>query len=157
MGTSPTRSPASCSHRLFVAAPFLIVAARAAFGSVDSALLDMAGTLGHSDVSRFWRVALPLAAPGIRAGMLLAWLRAFGEYGAVVILAYNPFSLPIYTYNQFSGTGLTNTLAPTALAVAVAVVVVILSRIRFDTHARRATVVPAPSAPRSGAAHASPF
>ena len=133
----------------FVAAPFLIVAARAAFDSVDSALLEVAATLGHSDVSRFWRVALPLAAPGIRAGMLLAWLRAFGEYGAVVILAYNPFSLPVYTYNQFSGTGLTNTLAPTALALAVAVVVVVVSRIRRDSHARRAIAVPAPRAPEA--------
>ncbi len=133
----------------FVAAPFLIVAASAAFGSVDSALLDMAGTLGHSDTSRFRRVALPLAAPGIKAGMLLAWLRAFGEYGAVVILAYNPSSLPVYTYNQFSGTGLTNTLAPTALAIAVAVVVVVLSRIRLDTHARRSVTVPGPRAPEA--------
>ena len=82
------------------------------------------GTLGHSELSRFWRVAVPLAAPGIKAGMVLAWLRAFGEYGAVIVLAYHPFSLPVYTYNQFSGTGLTDTLAPTALALGVAVVVV---------------------------------
>ena len=139
----------------FVAAPFLIVTARAAFGSVDSALLDMAGTLGHSDVSRFRRVALPLAAPGIKAGMLLAWLRAFGEYGAVVILAYNPSSLPVYTYNQFSGTGLTNTLAPTALAVAVAMVVAVVSRIRLDVYARRAIVVPTPRAPKRYRRHLS--
>ncbi len=131
----------------FVAAPFLIVAARAAFETVDAALLDVAATLGHSDVSRFRRVALPVAAPGIRAGMLLAWLRAFGEYGAVIILAYNPFSLPVYTYNQFSGTGLTNTLAPTALALAVAVIVVALSRIRRRTRARRGVVVPEGRAP----------
>ena len=87
----------------FVAAPFLIVVARSAFRAIDPALLDVAATLGHSELSRFRRVAVPLAADGIRAGMLLAWLRAFGEYGATVILAYHPFSLPVYTYNQFSG------------------------------------------------------
>ena len=118
----------------FCAAPFLIVAARAAFGAVDPAMLDVAATLGHSELSRFRLVALPLAAPGIRAGMLLAWLRAFGEYGAVIVLAYHPFSLPVYTYNQFSGIGLPTTLAPTALALAVAAVVVALGRLAPRRH-----------------------
>ena len=121
----------------FVSSPFLIVAARAAFASVDQGLLDVAATLGHSDASRFLRVAVPTAGHGIRAGMLLTWLRAFGEYGAVVILAYNPASLPIYTYNQFSGRGLPTTLAPTALALAVAVVVVLLSRVKLPTSSTR--------------------
>ena len=121
----------------FCAAPFLIVAARSAFGAVDPATLDMAATLGHSELSRFRHVALPLAAPGIRAGMVLAWLRAFGEYGAVIILAYHPFSLPVYTYNQFSGIGLPTTLAPTALALAVAAVVITLGRITPRRHTAR--------------------
>src|ERR1035438_5755432 len=43
----------------FCAAPFLIVAARSAFGAVDPAMLDVAATLGHSEISRFWRVAIP--------------------------------------------------------------------------------------------------
>ena len=115
----------------FCAAPFLIVAARAAFVSIDQGLLDVAATLGHSEVSRFLRVAVPIAGPGVRAGMLMAWLRAFGEYGAVIILAYNPASLPVYTYNQFSGRGLPTTLAPTALALVVAVVAVMISRVKF--------------------------
>ncbi len=132
----------------FVAAPFLIVAARAAFASVDQGLLDVATTLGHSDVSRFWRVALPVAGPGVRAGMLLAWLRAFGEYGAVVVLAYNPTSLPIYTYNQFSGVGLPTTLAPTALAIAVAVAVVVISRLHFTRLKGSAKALPTGEAPK---------
>ena len=131
----------------FCAAPFLIVAARSAFGAVDPATLDMAATLGHSELSRFRHVALPLAAPGIRAGMVLAWLRAFGEYGAVIILAYHPFSLPVYTYNQFSGIGLPTTLAPTALALAVAAVVVTLSRITPRRYTARPVLVPAPDPP----------
>ena len=132
----------------FVAAPFLIVAARAAFTTLDQGLLDVAHTLGHSELSRFVRVAVPVAGPSIRAGMLLTWLRAFGEYGAVVVLAYNPTSLPIYTYNQFSGVGLATTLAPTALAIGVAVVVVLLSRVSFEPRRRssgqRATSATAP-------------
>jgi len=131
----------------FVSSPFLIVAARAAFASLDKGLLDVASTLGHSDASRFLRVAVPTAGHGIRAGMLLTWLRAFGEYGAVVILAYNPASLPIYTYNQFSGRGLPTTLAPTALALGVAVVVVLLSRAKITKFPSRTTRAAIPSAP----------
>ena len=135
----------------FVAAPFLVVAARAAFESIDQSLLDVAETLGHGEVSRFVRVAIPVAAPGIRAGMVLAWLRAFGEYGAVVVLAYNPTSLPIYTYNQFSGAGLSTTLAPTALALAAATVVVAASRLHWRRRAPRLPSVE-PRAPESVAA-----
>jgi ABC-type sulfate/molybdate transport systems ATPase subunit/ABC-type sulfate transport system permease component len=131
----------------FCAAPFLIVAARAAFGAVDPATLDMAATLGHSEFSRFRLVAIPLAAPGIRAGMVLAWLRAFGEYGAVIILAYHPYSLPVYTYNQFSGIGLPTTLAPTALALAIAVVVVALGRLAPRRHRAHRALVPVPDPP----------
>lgn len=114
----------------FVAAPFVIVSARSAFKAIDPSLFDVAATLGHSELSRFRRVAVPLAADGIRAGMLLGWLRAFGEYGATVLLSYHPFSLPVYTYNQFSGFGLPTTTAPTALALGVAVVATVVSRLR---------------------------
>jgi ABC-type sulfate/molybdate transport systems ATPase subunit/ABC-type sulfate transport system permease component len=131
----------------FCAAPFLVVAARSAFATVDPAMLDVASTLGHSEFSRFRRVALPIASPGIRAGMLLAWLRAFGEYGAVIVLAYHPFSLPVYTYNQFSGAGLPTTIAPTALALGVAVVVVALSRLRLRGRTTASVMLPPPDPP----------
>jgi molybdate transport system permease protein len=126
----------------FVSSPFLIVASRAAFASLDTGMLDVAATLGHADTSRFFRVAVPTAGHGIRAGMLLTWLRAFGEYGAVVILAYNPASLPIYTANQFSGRGLPTTLAPTALSLGIAVVVVLLSRAHVTKPAARPSRTP---------------
>jgi ABC-type sulfate/molybdate transport systems ATPase subunit/ABC-type sulfate transport system permease component len=131
----------------FCAAPFLIVAARSAFGTVDQAMLDVAAALGHSEFSRFRRVALPVAAPGIQAGMLLAWLRAFGEYGAVIVLAYHPFSLPVYTYNQFSGAGLPTTIAPTALALGVAVVVIAVSRVQLGRKSGGPVELPEPEAP----------
>lgn len=91
---------------LFVAAPFLIVAARSAFAAQDPELNNVAATFGHSAWSRFIRVQLPLAWPAIRAGLLLAWLRAFGEFGATVMVAYHPYSLPVYTYVLFGSQGL---------------------------------------------------
>lgn len=134
----------------FVAAPFLVVAARATFSTVDPSLEDVAATLGRGGLSRFVGVAVPAAGAGIRAGMLLTWLRAFGEYGATVVLAYHPSSLNVYTYIRFSSTGLPGTIAPTALALGVAVVAVALSgavvvRVRRPRAAR--PVVPPPRRP----------
>ena len=131
----------------FVAAPFLVIAARSAFAGVDPALDDLAASLGHRSLSRFWRVSLRIAAPGIRAGMLLTWLRAIGEYGATVLLAYHPYSLPVFTYVQFSSTGIPATQAPTALAIALAVAVLFASRMRWPDRWRRPVSLPAPRAP----------
>jgi molybdate transport system permease protein len=114
----------------FVSAPFLIVAARSAFSTIDPALFEVAATLGHGKWSRFRRIGLPLAGTGIRAGLLLSWLRAFGEFGATVILAYHPYSLPVFTWVQFSSTGLPTALPPTAAALLAAAVVLALARWR---------------------------
>jgi molybdate transport system permease protein len=106
----------------FVAAPFLIIAARSAFAALDPVLEDVAATLGHTAASRFFRVLLPAAWPAIGAGLGLAWLRAFGEFGATVMVAYHPYSLPVYTYVLFGSQGLPAmlpVLLPT-LAVAIA-------------------------------------
>ncbi|MDE3007544.1 MAG: ATP-binding cassette domain-containing protein [Acidobacteriota bacterium] len=131
----------------FVSAPFLIVAARAAFRGIDRGLFDVATTLGHGEFSTFWRVALPGARDGVRAGMVLAWLRAFGEYGAIILLAYNPTTLPVFTYNQFSASGLSSTLAPTALALVVALGVVSVSRLEWPSRSRASTLVDVPTSP----------
>jgi ABC-type sulfate/molybdate transport systems ATPase subunit/ABC-type sulfate transport system permease component len=110
----------------FVAAPFLIIAARSAFGAIDPTLEDVAATLGHRPWAVFMRVSVPLAWRATAAGMLLAWLRAFGEFGATVMVAYHPYSLPVYTYVAFGSEGLpamVPVLVPTLFA-AIAVMVV---------------------------------
>lgn len=131
----------------FVASPFLIIVARAAFRAIDPALFDLAAGLGKRELARFWRVGLPVASEGLRAGLLLAWLRAFGEYGATVILAYHPFTLPVYTYVQFTSTGLVSTAAPTALALGIAAIVVALARLRRGGHRRIVHHLPEPISP----------
>ena len=98
-------------------------------------------------LARFWKVGLPGAAAGIRAGLLLAWLRALGEYGATVILAYHPYTLPVFTSVQFDASGLSTTEAPTALALGLAVVVVTLTRLRRRTRRRVVRSLPSPVAP----------
>jgi ABC-type Fe3+/spermidine/putrescine transport system ATPase subunit/ABC-type sulfate transport system permease component len=130
----------------FVASPFLVVAARSAFAAIDPALDDLAATLGHRPLARFFRVSLRVAAPGIRAGLLMTWLRAIGEYGATVLLAYHPYTLPVFTYVQFSSTGIPTTQAPTALALGIAVVVLGASQLRWPRRFRAAEV-PGPHPP----------
>ena len=131
----------------FVAGPFLVIAARSAFAGVDPALDDLAASLGRRPASRFWLVSLRIAAPGIRAGLLLTWMRAIGEYGATVLLAYHPYTLPVFVYVQFSSTGIPETQAPTALAIGLAVAVLLLSEIRLWRRKHRTPVLPPPAAP----------
>lgn len=70
-----------------VAFPLVFKAARAAFESVEPALEDAARTLGLSEAAVFWRVSLPLAWRGVLAGLLLAFARALGEFGATLMVA----------------------------------------------------------------------
>jgi molybdate transport system permease protein len=73
----------------FVASPFYIRQAIAAFESVDPALLGTARTLGAGPGRTFRRIALPLAAGGLAAGWVLAFARGVGEFGATIIFAGN--------------------------------------------------------------------
>ncbi|HEX5119282.1 MAG TPA: ATP-binding cassette domain-containing protein [Pseudonocardiaceae bacterium] len=143
--------------QMFVAAPFLVVSARAAFATVDPALEDVAATLGHGPMSRAVRISFPAAFGGIRAGMLLAWLRAFGEFGATVVLAYHPYSLPVFVYVQFSsGSGLPSTTIPVAVTLAAAALVLLLADRWPGRRQRRRGAVRDLPEPRPPAAAVSP-
>jgi len=70
-----------------VAFPLVFKAARAAFEGVEPQLEDAARTLGIDETAVFFRVSLPLAWRGILAGLLLAFARALGEFGATLMVA----------------------------------------------------------------------
>jgi len=70
-----------------VAFPLVFKPARAAFEAVDGHLEQAARVLGCSQLAVFWRVTLPLAWRGILAGVLLAFARALGEFGATLMVA----------------------------------------------------------------------
>jgi molybdate transport system permease protein len=120
----------------FVAAPFFLIVARAGFAAVEPPLEDVAATLGHGRLARFARVAVPAALPVLGAGLLLAWLRAFAEFGATIILAYHPYSLPVFTFVQFDATGLPGTMAPIAAALLTALVVLALASLPWRRRRR---------------------
>jgi ABC-type sulfate/molybdate transport systems ATPase subunit/ABC-type sulfate transport system permease component len=131
----------------FVAAPFFIIVARAAFSAVDPDLDDVAASLGHGRRARFLRVAIPAATYGLAAGVLLAWLRAFAEFGATIILAYHPYSLPVFTFVQFDATGLPATMLPIASALATALVVLSFAAVRGRARRRPDVRLPPPQSP----------
>jgi molybdate/tungstate transport system permease protein len=106
--------------QLFVSAPFVIVSALAGFVSVDPKLELAAATLGDSRWQIFCRIDLPLAWPGIAAGLTLAWIRAMGEFGSTLIVAYNPHSLPVYMWVKFESDGLSGALPAAFCLVALA-------------------------------------
>jgi len=72
-----------------VSLPLIYKAARAAFEEVDVRFLHAARTLGAGEAEVFLRIALPLALRGIAAGLMLAFARAMGEFGATLMIAGN--------------------------------------------------------------------
>jgi molybdate transport system permease protein len=86
--------------------PLLVRAARLSFEAVDPGLEQAAATLGASPGRRFFRITLPLAAPGVVAGTVLAFAKALGEFGATITFVSNipgltrTLPLAIYTLTQ---------------------------------------------------------
>jgi ABC-type Fe3+/spermidine/putrescine transport system ATPase subunit/ABC-type sulfate transport system permease component len=136
---------------VFVAAPFLIIAARSAFAAMDPGLEGVAATLGRHPLYVFFHVSMPIARPAILSGLLLAWLRAFGEFGATVMVAYHPYSLPVYTYVAFGAQGLPAMLPVLVPTLALAVLIMVLSTLADKRTAERAPAAASPpDAPRDG-------
>ena len=91
----------------FVAMPFFVLSAEAAFRAVDTRLEDVARTLGSSPWRVLRTVTVPLARPGLVAGAVLCWARALGEFGATITFAGNfpgrTQTLPLFVYVQLEG------------------------------------------------------
>jgi molybdate/tungstate transport system permease protein len=111
----------------FVASPFVVVTAKAAFEGVDRRLEHASRSLGKSRLATVRRVTLPLAWPGVLAGVTLAFARAIGEFGATIMLAYYPRTMPVQIWVSFTTLGLDRAfpVAVVLLGIAVATLVVL--------------------------------
>jgi molybdate transport system permease protein len=69
--------------------PLFLLPARGAFEAIDPALEDVARLLGRNELSVFWSITLPLARRGLAAGMVLAFARSLGDFGATLMVAGN--------------------------------------------------------------------
>jgi molybdate transport system permease protein len=106
---------------VFVASPFYLRQAQAAFISIDRSLFEASRTLGASEARTFLRIAIPGAVPGLAAGLALAWGRALGEFGATLMFAGSfrgiTQTAPLAIYERFA-TDFDGALALSAVLVA---------------------------------------
>ncbi len=118
----------------FVAMPFLIITAEAAFRSLDRRAEEAAATLGASPAYRFRRVTLPAVAPALVAGGALTWARAVGEFGATITFAGNfpgttqTMPLAIYGDIESGNDGVAIALSLVLLVVSLVVLVALRDR-----------------------------
>jgi molybdate transport system permease protein len=90
----------------FVASPFYLRQAEAAFSAVPASVVQASRTLGVGEAGTFLRVVIPAARPGLVAGGALAWGRALGEFGATLMFAGSfrgvTQTVPLAIYDRFS-------------------------------------------------------
>ncbi|WP_456477625.1 molybdate ABC transporter permease subunit [Geoglobus ahangari] len=91
--------------QLIVASPFLVISSKAGFDAVDRRLEYASRLMGKSEFQTFLRVSVPLARKSIIAGVMMCFVRSFGEFGATFMLAYHPKTLPIELYTYFLSGG----------------------------------------------------
>jgi molybdate transport system permease protein len=124
---------------VFVSAPFYLRQAQASFAAVDHSLLEASRTLGAGRGRTFLRVAVPVALPGLAAGLALAWGRALGEFGATLMFAGSfqgiTQTMPLDIYAQFS-TDFPAALALSAVLVVLAGAVLLAVKVVFGVASR---------------------
>jgi molybdate transport system permease protein len=122
-----------------MAFPLMVRAIRLSIEAIDRRLEDAAATLGANRAWLFLTVTLPLALPGIIAGMMLAFARALGEFGATITFVSNipgetqTISAAIYTLTQVPG----GDSAALSLVI-VAVIISLATLVASEWFARRA-------------------
>lgn len=120
--------------------PLVYLPTRAAFAAVDRELEDIARLQGAGTLSLFWYVSLPMATKGIAAGMVLAFARALGEFGATMMVMGDTQryrTLPLLIYGDYSGSGVTATASCAVLVLTAMSVLTMAFYSRFACTQRR--------------------
>jgi len=107
MGLPTANSPlAFATTQVYVSIGYYILAARAALAAVPIELERIAALLGLRPWQVFRRVTFPLARLGFAAALSLAWVRALGEFGAVIVTAYYPSGMPVQIWVNLQDAGM---------------------------------------------------
>jgi molybdate/tungstate transport system permease protein len=107
MGLPTSNSPlAFVATQFYVSVGYYVLAARAALAAVPGDLEQTAALLGLRPWQVFRRVTFPLARLGLAAAFSLAWVRALGEFGAVMITAYYPSGMPVQIWINLQDAGM---------------------------------------------------
>jgi molybdate/tungstate transport system permease protein len=113
---------------MFVSSPFMIRNAQEAFLSINPAVERVSRSLGASQFKTFVYITLPLALRGIITGCLLTWARAVSEFGAVVMIAYYPKTVPVQLYDVFVSEGLRAALPISSLLIVLSLIILLVFR-----------------------------
>ena len=117
----------------FVSAPFFIRSARTGIAGVDRDLEDAARVDGASERQLFRSITVPLAGAALAAGLVMAWARSLGEFGATIMFAGNvegkTQTLPLVVYSEFQGGDLDASIAAAAILVLAAFGVLMAVRV----------------------------
>lgn len=106
-GIAMSNSPAAfVLTQVYVAMGYYVLGAVAALDAVPSLLQQQAALLGLTPMKVFYRVTLPLARLGLAVALSIAWVRAVGEFGAVVVTAYYPSGMPVQLWVDLQSAGL---------------------------------------------------
>ena len=130
--TLPFTTAAVVLAQFFVAAPFFIRSARAGLAGVEREIEDAARVDGAAERQVFRYVTAQLAAPALAAGLVTAWARALGEFGATIIFAGSiegrTQTLPLVVYGEFQSSNLDASIAASAVLVIAALIALLLVR-----------------------------
>ena len=137
--------PATVIAATVIAFPLMYRTTLGAFMQVNPILLDAARTLGASEGRVFRRVLLPMAAPGVLAGTILAFARAMGEFGATLMLAGNipgrTQTMPVAIFSAVEGGDMRVAFLWVGLIVIVSVAIIRL--LNRESRTRRTAPNPA--------------
>ena len=107
MGLRMTNSAAAfVLTQVYVGMGYYVLGAVAAFDAVPAILQKQAALLGLAPLQIFLRVTLPLSRLGLAVALSIAWVRAIGEFGAVVVTAYYPSGMPVQLWVNLQSFGL---------------------------------------------------
>lgn len=113
----------------FVSLPFFINSAREGFASVPQRFENAALNLGISPMKVFLTISVPLASRHIVSGAVMMFARGMSEFGAIVILAYNPMTTPVLIFERFSSFGLQYARPVALLFIIISIALFLLMRL----------------------------
>ncbi|MBN1651778.1 MAG: ABC transporter permease [Bacteroidales bacterium] len=129
LGFSLVGHPAGIAMAMaFVSLPYLINAARNGFEAVPVRLEKAALNLGAGSFKMFFSISLPLAWRSILSGLIMMFARGMSEFGAVIIIAYNPMTTPVMIFERFGSFGLKYAQPVALIFIAISLFVFILLR-----------------------------
>ncbi|MDA8390744.1 MAG: ABC transporter permease subunit [Gammaproteobacteria bacterium] len=120
--------------QMYASLGYYVIGATAAFEAVPADLEQSAALLGLKPWRIFRRITLPLARLGLAGALSLAWVRALGEFGAIMVTSYYPHGMPVQLWVNLQDSGLPAVLPLLVLFLATALPLPWILHLRMRRH-----------------------